>query len=67
MTATPLLALLLAGCMSMDGPCQVEVTATGGHRTHKQLQCEAGGSMVIVEPSQTIQSVHEPAPEDDGK
>jgi hypothetical protein len=56
------LALGLAGCMSMDGPCQVDVAREAGD-ARAAVQCEAGGELTIVAPGAVLEAAGRAAAE----
>jgi hypothetical protein len=49
------LALSLPGCMTMDGPCQLERDA-GAERARLTVQCEAGGVVTIMAPGRLLEA-----------
>jgi hypothetical protein len=55
------LALPLAGCMTMDGPCQIDLQVSDGGSPRPLVQCEAGGAITIVAPANSIEAAGQAA------
>jgi len=51
-----IVAALLAGCMSMDGPCQIDLQVNDDGIAHRLVQCEAGGSITLLAPKDSIEA-----------
>jgi hypothetical protein len=49
-------AALLAGCVSMDGPCQIDLRVDENGQAHRGVQCEAGGSIWMLAPKDSIEA-----------
>lgn len=46
------LVVLLSGCVSMTGPCEIDA-----ERERLMVQCEAGGSATVVAPASALDEV----------
>jgi hypothetical protein len=51
---------VLAGCMTMDGPCQLEREADAD-RARFSMQCESGGVITIVAPGRVLEAAGQAA------
>jgi hypothetical protein len=41
--------------MSMDGPCQIDLQV-GDDQAHRLVQCEAGGSITVLAPANSLEA-----------
>jgi hypothetical protein len=54
--AVVLASWMLCGCVSMDGPCQIDLRVDDDGQAHRSVECEAGGSIWMLAPKDSIEA-----------